>query len=85
MCTDQIQSGSVRGFLNDGKTAYNQHPNVDSLTFGHCEYPYRNLGRPSVITIRQSRAGFEVLVDNRQCFQTNKVSSQPAPVFESKF
>ncbi|KAL1973046.1 hypothetical protein VTN31DRAFT_6588 [Thermomyces dupontii] len=67
-------SGSVRGFLNDGTTAYNQHPNVDSLTFGHCEYPYRNLGRPSVITIRQSRAGFEVLVDNRQCFQTNKVA-----------
>ncbi|CRG83685.1 L-type lectin-like domain-containing protein C4F6,05c [Talaromyces islandicus] len=67
-------SGSVRGFLNDGSIAYNSHANVDSLAFGHCAYPYRNLGRPSVVEIKQSGAIFEVIVDQKLCFQTPKVA-----------
>lgn len=69
-----LQGGSIRGFLNDGSIAYNQHTNVDSLAFGHCDYPYRNLGRPSVVEIKQSGAIFEVIVDQKLCFQTPKVA-----------
>jgi mannose-binding lectin 1 len=68
-----LQGGSIRGFLNDGSIAYNQHANVDSLAFGHCDYPYRNLGRPSVVEIKHSGAIFEVIVDQKLCFQTTKV------------
>ncbi|GAM35049.1 hypothetical protein TCE0_015r03050 [Talaromyces pinophilus] len=67
------RGGSIRGFLNDGTIAYNQHSNVDSLAFGHCDYAYRNLGRPSVIKIEQSSSLFQVTVDDRVCFQTSKV------------
>ncbi|KAI7969433.1 hypothetical protein EIK77_005063 [Talaromyces pinophilus] len=67
------QGGSIRGFLNDGTIAYNQHSNVDSLAFGHCDYAYRNLGRPSVIKIEQSSSLFQVTVDDKVCFQTSKV------------
>lgn len=59
--------------MNDGTKAYNQHPNVDSLAFGHCDYAYRNLGRPSVIKIRQSSSLFQVTVDDKVCFQTSSV------------
>jgi mannose-binding lectin 1 len=68
-----LQGGSIRGFLNDGSIAYNQHANVDSLAFGHCDYSYRNLGRPSVVEIKHSGAIFEVIVDQKLCFQTTKV------------
>ncbi|KAL1969740.1 hypothetical protein VTN77DRAFT_8293 [Rasamsonia byssochlamydoides] len=67
------RGGSIRGFLNDGTTDYKSHTNVDSLAFGHCAYPYRNLGRPSIVRIKQTRSNFEVTVDNKLCFQTNKV------------
>lgn len=59
--------------MNDGTIAYNQHSNVDSLAFGHCDYAYRNLGRPSVIKIEQSSSLFQVTVDDKVCFQTSKV------------
>ncbi|KMU85874.1 hypothetical protein CIHG_03403 [Coccidioides immitis H538.4] len=65
--------GMVRGFLNDGTTDYRTHRNVDSLAFGHCEYFYRNLGRPSQIIIKQTMFSFEVLIDKRSCFHTKKV------------
>lgn len=68
-----IQSGSVRGFLNDGVIPYYTHPSVDSLAFGHCEYPYRNLGRPSQIQIKHSQAGLEVHIDGQWCFASPKI------------
>ena len=67
------QGGSIRGFLNDGTTDYKRHRNVDSLAFGHCDYSYRNLGRPSVIRLKQTNSIFEVTVDGKVCFSTNKV------------
>lgn len=68
------RAGSVRGFLNDGSTDYSTHHGVDSLAFGHCDYAYRNLGRPSVIQIKLAANAFEVLVDGSQCFRTEKIS-----------
>jgi mannose-binding lectin 1 len=67
--------------LNDGTIAYNQHSNVDSLAFGHCDYAYRNLGRPSVIKIEQSSSLFQVTVDDKLCFQTPKVILPAGNVF----
>ncbi|KAI5296659.1 hypothetical protein KEM52_003478 [Ascosphaera acerosa] len=62
------KSGSVRGFLNDGSTQYSTHASVDSLAFGHCEYPYRNLGRPSQVQLKHSSAGLSVHIDGQWCF-----------------
>ncbi|PLN81225.1 putative lectin family integral membrane protein [Aspergillus taichungensis] len=67
------RGGSVRGFLNDGSTDYKSHRSVDSLAFGHCDYSYRNLGRPSVVRIKHTRSIFEVTVDDKLCFSTNKI------------
>ncbi|KAL2392795.1 hypothetical protein ABEF93_000753 [Exophiala dermatitidis] len=64
----------IRGFLNDGSVEYKSHPNVDSLAFGNCDYIYRNLGRPSHINVKSTRAGLEVRVDGRVCFATDKVN-----------
>lgn len=61
--------------MNDGSTDYYSHHSVDSLAFGHCDYAYRNLGRPSVVQIKQEANSFEVIVDHRQCFFTDKVCS----------
>ncbi|KAJ6021131.1 hypothetical protein N7540_006635 [Penicillium herquei] len=65
--------GSIRGFLNDGTTDYRTHRSVDSLAFGHCNYPYRNLGRPSVVKLKHTNSFFEVTVDDKVCFSTDKV------------
>lgn len=65
----------MRGFLNDGSTDYKSHRSVDSLAFGHCDYSYRNLGRPSVVRIKHTRAIFEVTVDDKLCFATDKVGT----------
>ncbi|KAK8031142.1 concanavalin A-like lectin/glucanase domain-containing protein [Apiospora arundinis] len=67
-------AGMIRGFLNDGNTDYRTQPSVDSLAFGHCDYSYRNLGRPSQIKLRQSYNSFKVEIDGRLCFETDKVS-----------
>ncbi|EXJ93050.1 hypothetical protein A1O3_01606 [Capronia epimyces CBS 606.96] len=64
----------IRGFLNDGSVEFKSHLNVDSLAFGHCDYIYRNLGRPSHINVKSSRTGLEVRVDGRICFATDKVA-----------
>ena len=61
----------VRGFLNDGNTEYKSHSNVDSLAYGHCDYSYRNLGRPSRIRLKSTTSGIEVLVDDKPCFLTS--------------
>ncbi|BDD55306.1 hypothetical protein MPDQ_007102 [Monascus purpureus] len=66
--------GSIRGFLNDGSTDYRSHDSVDSLAFGHCIYSYRNLGRPSIIGIKHTNSIFEVTVDDKLCFSTDKIS-----------
>ena len=63
----------VRGFLNDGSTAYQSHSNVDSLAFGHCDYSYRNLGRPSRLRLKSTTSGIEILLDDKPCFTTNSV------------
>lgn len=62
--------------MNDGSVDYKTHPAVDSLAFGHCDFSYRNLGRSSTIQIRQDTHHFEVVIDHRQCFFTDKVCSK---------
>ena len=64
--------GMIRGFLNDGSTDY-KGANVDSLSFGHCAFSYRNLGRPSQVKIRHSDSNFRVEVDGKLCFESDKV------------
>ena len=59
--------------MNDGNTDFKSHHAVDSLAFGHCDYAYRNRGRPSSVEIKQSSGSFEVVVDHRQCFWSDKV------------
>jgi mannose-binding lectin 1 len=66
--------GMLRGFLNDGSMDYKQHHNIDELAFGHCKYSYRNLGRPSQIKLRQAGGTFKVEIDNRLCFETDKIN-----------
>lgn len=68
------QGGMLRGFLNDGSVDYSQHHSVDQLAFGHCQYSYRNLGRPSQIKMRQTSTGFRVQIDGKTCFETDRVS-----------
>lgn len=71
------RGGSIRGFLNDGTTDYKSHRSVDSLAFGHCDYAYRNLGRPSVVKMKHTNSLFEVTVDDKVCFSSNKVCHRP--------
>lgn len=59
--------------MNDGTIDYKNHHSVDSLAFGHCDFAYRNLGRPSTVQIKQASGKFEVTVENRLCFSTDKV------------
>jgi len=63
----------IRGFLNDGNTDYKSHHTVERLAFGHCDYTYRNLGRPTTIQVKHSASGLSVTVDGNQCFSTPKV------------
>ncbi|KAL2752549.1 hypothetical protein ACRALDRAFT_1058427 [Sodiomyces alcalophilus JCM 7366] len=65
--------GMLRGFLNDGSTDYSTQKDIAALAFGHCLYPYRNLGRPSQIKMRQRVDKFSVEVDGRLCFETDQV------------
>ena len=64
----------IRGFLNDGTVEYKSNQNVESLAFGHCDYVYRNLGRPSQINVRATSSGLQVDVDGQRCFATDKVT-----------
>lgn len=59
--------------MNDGSLDYKNYHLVDSLAFGTCEYPYRNLGRPSKLQFKQTTNVFEVMVDDKLCFTTDKV------------
>ncbi|MCJ1478128.1 hypothetical protein MMC13_006804 [Lambiella insularis] len=67
------RGGSIRGFLNDGTTDFKNHHHLESLAFGHCDYSYRNLGRPSKLQMKQDSTGFEVSVDSNLCFRSEKV------------
>ena len=69
------KGGGIRGFMNDGSLDYKSYHSVDSLAFGHCDYSYRNLGRPSKLQIRQEGNIFEVMIDDRMCISTDKVGS----------
>lgn len=66
--------GMLRGFLNDGTVDYSQHHNVDQLAFGHCNYPYRNSGRPLQIKVQQTAESFHVEIDGISCFQSDQVN-----------
>ncbi|KAJ5506716.1 hypothetical protein N7453_005673 [Penicillium expansum] len=68
------RGGSVRGFLNDGTIDYKSHNSPDTLAFGHCDYSYRNLGRPSIVKLKHTSSIFEVTLDDKLCFSTNKVA-----------
>lgn len=70
-------AGMVRGFLNDGTTDYNSHHSVDSLAFGHCDYSYRNLGRPSQVKFRQTQNNFRVEIDGNLCFESPNIQIPP--------
>ena len=59
--------------MNDGTLDYKNYHFVDSLAFGHCDYSYRNLGRPTTLQIKQEGNTFEIIVDNKLCFSTDKV------------
>ena len=64
----------IRGFLNDGSKDHRNHDNVDSLAFGHCDYNYRNLGRPSKLRLTSTDSGFSVQIDDRDCFSSSQVN-----------
>ena len=78
--TRQLQGGSIRGFLNDGSVDYKNHHHLEELAFGHCDYSYRNLGRPSRIHLLQDSNGFEVIVDDNRCFRSDQVDANHLPV-----
>ena len=69
------RGGSIRGYLNDGTINYKENLAVDTLAFGRCDYPYRNLGRLSNIRIAHNSGFFKVSVDGQECFKTDKVSN----------
>jgi len=71
------RGGSVRGFLNGGNIDIKAHPDPDTLAFGQCTYAYRNLGRLSVISLKQANGVFEVKIDGNPCFSTTKVNLHP--------
>lgn len=71
------RGGSIRGFLNDGSANFKDHHNVDSLAFGHCDYAYRNLGRPSKLRIENGAHGLRVAIDDTPCFHSEKINLPP--------
>ncbi len=71
--------GMIRGFLNDGSVQFKTHHNLDGLAFGHCDYAYRNLGRPSRFRVKQGHDGLEVIVDDKTCFKSSQVSHEVEP------
>lgn len=70
------QGGTVRGFLNDGTVDFAGR-DISTLTFGHCDYAYRNLGRPTVFQLRQDNKGLELLIDGQRCFRADDVILPP--------
>ncbi|KAK3709948.1 hypothetical protein LTR37_010567 [Vermiconidia calcicola] len=67
------RGGGFRGFLNDGTQNFRSHSSLESLAFGHCDYSYRNLGRPSTLRV-STQNGLTVSIDDRECFSSDKIS-----------
>jgi mannose-binding lectin 1 len=67
------RGGTLRGFLNDGGQNFRSHPNLESLAFGHCDYSYRNLGRPSTLRVTNDK-GLRVSLDDKECFNSAQIS-----------
>ncbi|CAK7208588.1 hypothetical protein SBRCBS47491_000142 [Sporothrix bragantina] len=65
--------GSLRGYLNDGTKDYKALTGIDSLAFAHCDYPFRNLGRPAQVKIQQTDRLFSVELDGHLCFSSEDV------------
>ena len=65
--------GKIRGFLNDNSVNFRASTSLESLAFGHCDYSYRNLGRPSKLKIT-NRGGLTVTIDDKTCFSSDKIS-----------
>ncbi|KAJ4347227.1 uncharacterized protein N0V89_011166 [Didymosphaeria variabile] len=87
LVVDQYEGrgGSVRGFLNAGDIDFKAHHDLDQLAFGQCNYPYRNLGRFSVLKMQQANGKFEVTVDGYY-FGISASSAENPDSFEvSKF
>ena len=70
------RGGTIRGFLNDGNIDFKGHHSVDTLSFGQCNYAYRNSGEFSVLELKQANGELAVTVDGQPCFSTNKVRSK---------
>lgn len=73
--------GMIRGFLNDGTVDYIHLHHIDDKAFGHCQYSYRNLGRPSQLKIRQTDRLFKVEIDGKPCFESDKIKIPPSYQF----
>lgn len=69
----KLQGGSVRGFLNDGKTDFSIHHDIASLAFAHCDFQYRNQGSLSKIKITHTLQGLKVEAGGSMCFETKEV------------
>lgn len=67
------QAGTLRAFLNDGTKIFHSQNNVDSHAFGHCNFSYRNLGKPSQVKLRHTPWMFRVEIDGNLCFESDKV------------
>ncbi|KAM3413782.1 hypothetical protein BST61_g10466 [Cercospora zeina] len=72
--------GKIRGFLNDGSVDYRSSSSLESLAFGHCDYSYRNLGRPSKLKIT-STGGLTVTIDDKTCFSSDMISMPAGDYF----
>ena len=68
-----MKGGGIRGFLNDGTISFRDHQHLEQVAFGHCDYPYRNLGRPTRLQLKQDSTGFEVTVDDKRCFRSDSI------------
>ena len=66
------RGGRLRGFLNDGSENFAQTGNVERKAFGHCDYTYRNLGRPSKLAVTHDN-GLTVELDDRPCFSSANI------------
>lgn len=67
------RGGSLRGFLNDGSQNFKGLHDLESLAFGHCDYSYRNLGRPSKLRVATEN-GLRVSIDDKECFSSDRIS-----------
>lgn len=65
--------GKIRGFLNDGSVNFLTSAFLESLAFGHCDYSYRNLGRPSKLKIT-NQGGLTVTIDDKTCFSSSQIA-----------